>query len=98
MLCSPCAGFTVNSQTLGVLVPNKQGKHVELYCYAYITDSLEHLIRFLDHIQNLLDEQILNEEFEGLGLEDTTELTTTLERLETIVAKKVEEALAQHMK
>ena len=81
-----------------VLVPNKKGNHVELYCYAYITASLEHLIRFLDHIQSLLDEQILTEEFEGLGLglglEDPTEPTTALERLETIVAKKVEEALA----
>lgn len=65
-----CVGFTMNQTNFGVVTPKFHGSTVKLHNSTYVATSLEHVIRFLDKLQSLVDGQCLNEVLQELSLEE----------------------------
>ena len=91
----------MNKTTLGFLTAAKDENIVKLKYYTYMTTSLEHLIRFLDHLQQLFDDDAITHQFRQLGLEEEDEgqqgSTRLLERkIEKTVDKKLGDTCSNH--
>ena len=47
-------GLTVNHEYITVIEAKEKGGETTLVHYSYVTMSLEHLVRFMDHMQRVL--------------------------------------------
>ena len=86
-------GFTMNRTNFGVVTPTICGTTVELHHALYVATSLDYVIRFLDALQSLVDNQCLHEQLQELSLVEEEEGEPPEQLLMGLVEKSVDRKL-----